>query len=77
MAAWLFLVKLSKAHCDSSYKLSCSGCLNIKEDDLLNKISSNSSSNNIISNISYILDSSSVITDDGYLAGDNKTSTIL
>lgn len=44
---------------------------------MLNKISSNSSSNNIISNISYMSDYSSIIIDNGYLASDDQTSTIL
>jgi hypothetical protein len=44
---------------------------------MLNKVSNNSSSDAIMSDISYISDCSSVITDNGYLAGDDETGTIL
>jgi hypothetical protein len=67
----------SEAHCDSGYELSCSGCLNIDEDDMLDEIPSDDSSNDTMSDISYMLDCSSVITDDEYLASDDKTGTIL
>jgi hypothetical protein len=61
----------SEPHCNSSYKLSHSSYLNINKDNMLNEVSSNSSSNNTVSNISYILDYSSVITDNRYLTNDN------
>lgn len=66
-----------EAHCDSGYELSRSGRLNVDKDDMLDEISSDSSSNDTMSNISYVSDCSSVVTDNRYLAGDDQTGTIL
>jgi hypothetical protein len=66
-----------KGHCDSGYELSHSGYPNVKEDDMLNEISSNSDSDAIMSDMGYISDGSSVVIDNGYLAGDDMTGTIL
>ncbi|GLA33112.1 hypothetical protein AnigIFM63326_002391 [Aspergillus niger] len=66
-----------EAHCDSGYESNRSGRLNIEDDDMLDKISSNDSSDDTMSNIDCMSDCSSVVTDDGYLAGDDETGTIL
>jgi hypothetical protein len=63
--------------CDSGYESSRSGYLNDEDDDILDEISSDESHNGPTSDIDYMSDSSSVVTDDGYLAGDDKTGTIL
>ncbi|KAH2058821.1 hypothetical protein KXX03_007643, partial [Aspergillus fumigatus] len=57
-----------EAYCDSGYELSRSGRLNVDEDDMLDEISSNGSSDDTMSDIGYVSDCSSVVTDDGYLA---------
>jgi hypothetical protein len=64
-------------HCDSGYESSCSGRLNVDEDDMLDEVSSDGSSDDAVSDIGYMSDCSSVVTDDGYLAGDDQTGTIL
>ncbi|KAF7118711.1 hypothetical protein CNMCM5793_008331 [Aspergillus hiratsukae] len=66
-----------EAHCDSGYESSRSGRLNVDEDDMLDEISSDGSSDDTMSDIGYVSDCSSVVTDDGYLAGDDQTGTIL
>ncbi|KAF7139772.1 hypothetical protein CNMCM5793_008215 [Aspergillus hiratsukae] len=66
-----------EAHCDSGYESSRSGRLNIEEDDMLDEISSDGSSDDTMSDMGYMSDCSSVVTDDGYLAGDDDTGTIL
>ncbi|KAF7139728.1 hypothetical protein CNMCM5793_007618 [Aspergillus hiratsukae] len=66
-----------EAHCDSGYESSRSGRLNIEEDDMLDEISSDGSSDDTMSDMGYMSDCCSVITDDGYLAGDDDTGTIL
>lgn len=66
-----------EAHCDSGYESSRSGRLNIEEDDMLDEVSSDGSSDATMSDIGYMSDCSSVVTDDGYLAGDDETGTIL
>lgn len=66
-----------EAHCDSGYESSRSGRLNVDEDDMLDEISSDGSSDDTMSDIGYVSDCSSVVTDDGYLAGEDQTGTIL
>jgi hypothetical protein len=58
-------------YCDSGYESSCSGCLNGDEDDMLDEVSGDGSSDDTVSDIGYMLDCSSVVIDDGYLAGDD------
>ncbi|KAF4210378.1 hypothetical protein CNMCM5878_004493 [Aspergillus fumigatiaffinis] len=66
-----------EGHCDSGYESSRSGRPNVEEDDMLDEISSNGDSDATMSDMGYISDGSSVVTDDGYLAGDDTTGTIL
>jgi hypothetical protein len=63
-------------HCDSGYESSRSGRLNIEEDNILDEISSDGSGDTM-SDMGYMSDCSSVVTEDGYLAGDDETGTIL
>ncbi|KAF7592473.1 hypothetical protein BBP40_000208 [Aspergillus hancockii] len=66
-----------EAFCDSGYESSHSGYFNDGEDEMLDEICSDGSHHESTSDIDYMSDGSSVVTDDGYLAGDDVTGTIL
>ena len=65
-----------EALCDSGYETNWSDKSGELEDDIASTTSSDSSPSDAESDINYMSDCSSV-TDDGYLAGNDKTGTIL